>query len=53
MAMLTGHNLPDDVHCALQVQADQHGRSTEAEPQPAVRGLIVSHTIRPPMRRLA
>ena len=31
MAMLTVRNLPDDVHRALQVLANQHGRSTEAE----------------------
>lgn len=31
MVMLTVHNLPDDVHRALRVQAAQHGRSTEAE----------------------
>lgn len=31
MAMLTVHNLPDDVHRALRVRAAQHGRSTEAE----------------------
>jgi plasmid stability protein len=31
MAMLTIHNLPDDVHRALRVRAAQHGHSTEAE----------------------
>ena len=31
MAMLTVHNLPDDVHRALRVQAALHGHSTEAE----------------------
>ncbi|MHB8253443.1 MAG: FitA-like ribbon-helix-helix domain-containing protein [Acidiferrobacter sp.] len=31
MAILTVRNLPDDVHRALQAQAAQHGRSTEAE----------------------
>ncbi|HQV23207.1 MAG: plasmid stabilization protein [Moraxellaceae bacterium] len=30
MAMLTVRNLPDDVHRALKIQAQQHGRSTEA-----------------------
>lgn len=31
MAMLTVHNLPDDIHRALKARASQHGRSTEAE----------------------
>lgn len=31
MAMLTVRNLPDEVHRALKIQANQHGRSTEAE----------------------
>lgn len=31
MAMLTVRNIPDEVHRALRVRADQHGHSMEAE----------------------
>ena len=31
MSMLTVRNLPDEVHRALRVQANRHGRSMEAE----------------------
>lgn len=31
MAMLTVHNLPDEIHQALRIRAALHGRSTEAE----------------------
>ena len=31
MAMLTVHNLPDDVHRALRFRAALHGHSSEAE----------------------
>lgn len=31
MAMLTVRNLPDEVHRALRMRAERHGRSTEAE----------------------
>jgi plasmid stability protein len=31
MATVTIRNLPDEVHRAIRLQADQHGRSTEAE----------------------
>ncbi|ASP86998.1 FitA-like ribbon-helix-helix domain-containing protein [Sinorhizobium meliloti] len=31
MAILTGRNVPDEVHRALRVRAAMHGRSTEAE----------------------
>ena len=31
MASISIRNLPDEVHRAIQIQAAQHGRSTEAE----------------------
>jgi antitoxin FitA len=45
MGMLTVRNVPDDVHRALRVQAEFHGRSTEAE----VRA-ILALAVKPPNR---
>ena len=47
MGMLTVRNLPEDVHRALRVQAQFHGRSTEAE----VRA-ILAIAVKPPNRLL-
>jgi antitoxin FitA len=45
MGMLTVRNVPEDVHRALRVQAEFHGRSTEAE----VRA-ILAIAVKPPNR---
>ena len=45
MGMLTVRNVPEDVHRALRVQAQFHGRSTEAE----VRA-ILAIAVKPPNR---
>jgi antitoxin FitA len=45
MGMLTVRNVPEDVHRALRVQAQSHGRSTEAE----VRA-ILAVAVKPPNR---
>ena len=43
MAMLTVHNLSDEVHRALRVRAAMHGRSTEAEVR-----VILENAVKPP-----